>query len=201
MPKSDFEPDQSTFNGQSETDVLLPPSSIEIEINGKKRFSIVLGESKEGIYPVNLQYRDDNNEIIQFHQFEMRHVLKNNVKVDVDGSIINFSFEIYPIDGESQTFSYTFFFSNSSESKFEFGNPLELLIFVSISSITLFQDQVRIKKNQIVMKSILFNHLLLKCVKENLDKEMKSFKKLIGIPEFHQFKEIQQQAIFLSPMN
>lgn len=121
----DFKPDQSTFNGRSETDVVLAPSSIEIENDGKKCFSIVLGEPKNGIYNVILLYRDSTNKTIEFYQFEMMHVLKNNVKVDVDGSIINFSFEIYPIDGESQTFSYTFFFSNSSESKFEFGNPLE----------------------------------------------------------------------------
>ena len=121
----DFKPEQPTFSGRSEKDVLLPPLSIEIENNGKTFFSIVLGEPKNGIYNVILLYRDSTNKTIEFYQFEMMHVLKNNVKVDVDGSIINFSFEIYPIDGESQTFSYTFFFSNSSESKFEFGNPLE----------------------------------------------------------------------------
>lgn len=128
MPKTDFKPYQQTFNGRSEKDVLLPPSSIEIEIDEQKCFSIVLGEPKKGIYgiyDVILLYRDSTNKTIEFYQFEMMHVLKNNVKVDVDGSIINFSFEIYPIDGESQTFSYTFFFSNSSESKFDFGNPLE----------------------------------------------------------------------------
>lgn len=125
MQNSDFNPEQSTFKYKSENDVLLPPSSIEIEIDGKNFFSINLGEPKKGIYNVILKYRDSTNKTIDFYQFEMMHVLKNNVKVDVDGPIINFSFEIYPIDGESQTFSYTFFFSNSSESKFEFGNPLE----------------------------------------------------------------------------
>ncbi len=128
MQKTDFKPDQPPFNGRSEKDVLLPPSSIEIEIDETTCFSIVLGEPKKGIYgiyDVILLYRDSTNKTTEFYQFEMMHVLKNNVKVDVDGSIINFSFEIYPIDGESQTFSYTFFFSNSSESKIKFGNPLE----------------------------------------------------------------------------
>lgn len=124
---NDFKPEQPPFNGRCEKDVLLPPSSIQIEISGKNFFSIVLDEPKKGIYVVNLLYRDSNDTMTQFYQFEMMQLLKNNVKVDISGSIIKFSFEIYPIDGESQVFSYAFFFSDSGESKFELGNPLKSL--------------------------------------------------------------------------
>ena len=121
---TDFEPDQPPFDERRrESDVLLPPS--KIKVGGKNFFSINLEEPKHGIYNVILKYRDSTNKTIVFYEFEMINLLKNNVKVDVDGSIIKFSFETYPIDGESQTFSYTFFFSNSSESKFELGNPLK----------------------------------------------------------------------------
>lgn len=124
---TDFKPNQPLFDEQRrESDVLLPPSETEIEVDGKKFFFINLGEPKDGIYNVILLYRDNfTNKMIEFYEFEMINLLKNNVKVDVDGSIIKFSFETYPIDGVSQTFSYTFFFSNSSESKFELGNPLK----------------------------------------------------------------------------
>ena len=124
--KTDFKPDQPPFDERRrELDVLLPPSETEIQIDGF--FSIVLGEPKQGIYNVILLYRDSTtNTFIEFYEFEMIYLLKNNVKVDVDGSIIKFSFETCPIDdGEPQTFSYTFFFSDSSESKFELGNPLK----------------------------------------------------------------------------
>jgi len=124
--KTDFKPDQPPFDERRrESDVLLPPSETEIEVDGKNFFSINLGEPKHGIYSVILLYRDSTNETIEFYGFEMINLLKNNVKVDVDGSIIKFSFETYPIDGEPQNFSYTFFFSDSSESKFELGNPLK----------------------------------------------------------------------------
>lgn len=123
--KTDFKPDQPPFDERRrESDVLLPPSETEIEIDGF--FSIVLGEPKQGIYNVILLYRDSTNETVEFYEFEMNiDLLKNNVKVDVNGSIIKFSFETYPIDGEPRTFSYTFFFSDSSKSKFELGNPLK----------------------------------------------------------------------------
>lgn len=124
---TDFKPNQPPFDEQRrKSDVLLPPSETKIEVDGKNFFFINLGEPKHGIYNVILLYRDNStNKTIEFYEFEMINLLKNNVKVDVDGSIIKFSFETYPIDGVSQTFSYTFFFSNSSESKFELGNPLK----------------------------------------------------------------------------
>jgi len=40
-----------------------------------------------------------------------------------------------------------------------------------------------------------------KVKKEDLDKEIESFKKLFGFQEFHQLEEIPQQAIFLSPVS
>jgi hypothetical protein len=125
LKSTDFKPEQPTFHGRSETDVLLPPSTIEIENNGKNFFSIVLGEPKDSIYLVSLIYEDSHGTKTLFYYFEMIHLLKNTVKVDVNGSIINFSFEIYPIDDESVYFSDTFIFSNSSESKFELGNSLK----------------------------------------------------------------------------
>jgi hypothetical protein len=112
--------------------VHLPPLTIEIKINKETGFSIILENPISGIYQVILVYHDSNGVMTQFYQFEMMDLLKDNVKIDVDGPIITFFFESYATDinfyiGDdvSNHFSYSFSFSNFSQSEFVLGNELE----------------------------------------------------------------------------
>lgn len=120
----DFKPEQEWFTSKKNMVVYLPPSTIEFKIN-KGCFSIILGTPRNAIYQIILVYHDSNGESNHFYQFEMMHLLRDNVKIDIEGSIVRFLFETYPIDDVSNKFSYSFSFSNSSQSKFEIGNQLE----------------------------------------------------------------------------
>ena len=121
----DFKPEQECSTSKHKMVVHLPPSTIKFKIK-KGCFSIILETPRNMIYQIILVYHDSNGEINQFYQFEMMHLLRDNVKIDIDGSIIRFSFETYhPIEDVSNHFSYSFSFSNACRSKFEFGNQLE----------------------------------------------------------------------------
>ncbi len=120
--RSDLKPEQPLIQSGIEDELLLPP----LEFQFHKTFSIDLGIPKHGVYTVTIQYHDSNGTTTGFYEFEMMHLLKNNVKVIIiNKRIIEFLFETNSIDGESLTFSHTFIFSNAHESNFELGTPLE----------------------------------------------------------------------------
>lgn len=138
---NDHKPDQHLYQGMLEIGF---PLGQKIPLGGP--FFIEGQEPENGIYEFRIYHLDVKGNFTFFFSFETAHPLRNEFKLDYDGSIVKFFFETDSFEkGLKHVIEYSFDFSKSFQLEKNFSGPLLSMPFLLPSNrkITYLNEKYR----------------------------------------------------------